>query len=377
MPQQLNWEDKASHIYLNPRLHKGINPEVVERMLPSFPSHIWMATSGTTMASGLKLVALSKSAMLASAHAVNDHLQVQEKDKWLNVLPSFHVGGLAIYARGYVGSCPVLSRESLSWDPHRFVAEVESSGATLSSLVPTQVFDLVARGLPCPKTMRAIVVGGGALSESLYLKSSELGWPLLPSYGLTECCSQVATAPLDSLFSEKEPPLRRLSHVKLHTNGEGRLMISSESLLSAYAFVGEESVRIFDPRESGWFVTEDLAELHQDDLELRGRADERVKIMGELVDIFKLNKEFLNQIHHQETRFHGQLVANPHPRKGFQVDLVTDLEDLKMAQLAAEDFNKRVSGVERICHIYGLPELPRTPLGKIHVAQVKRELRFL
>ena len=42
------------------------------------------------------------------------------------------------------------------------------------------------------------MTGGGALDPSLYKQARDLGWPLLPSYGLTECGSQVATASLSS-----------------------------------------------------------------------------------------------------------------------------------------------------------------------------------
>ena len=66
-----------------------------------------------------------------------------------------------------------------------------------SSLVPAQVLDLVRAGLRPPPVLRAIVVGGGAISAELYRDARALGWPVLPSYGMTECCSQIATATHD------------------------------------------------------------------------------------------------------------------------------------------------------------------------------------
>src|SRR5712691_8408649 len=156
---------------------------------PSLRGHVWMATSGTTGA--LRLVALSKRAILASAEAVNRHLDATDRDVWLCVLPTFHVGGLGIHARaGLTGSRVIAS----AWDARQFIRTIAAENVTLASVVPAQVRDLVALGEPAPPSMRAIVVGGGALTLDLYSAAHALGWPVLPSYGMTEACSQIATA---------------------------------------------------------------------------------------------------------------------------------------------------------------------------------------
>ncbi|MFZ4768005.1 MAG: AMP-binding protein, partial [Roseimicrobium sp.] len=46
-----------------------------------------------------KWVGLSRAAFLASARAVNAHLQATARDRWSIVLPLRHVGGFAILAR--------------------------------------------------------------------------------------------------------------------------------------------------------------------------------------------------------------------------------------------------------------------------------------
>ncbi len=371
----IDWDGLESLVLLNPRMHKRFDPLAIYRMLPSFEGHIWIATSGTSSSDTLKLVALSKRSILLAAQAANDHLRATSKDIWLNILPTFHVGGLSIFARAHLLGCNVVLSEE-GWEPMRFIVNLESSRATLTSLVPTQIFDLVIRDLKPPESLRAVVVGGGAVSAKLYERARDLGWPLLPSYGLTECCSQVATAPLSSLDSLEEPHLTRLNHVKLHTNGEGRLMISSEALLSAYAFVKEESVEIFDPKDAGWFVTEDLAELNGDVIQLKGRSDDRVKVLGELVDVFDLNHRFMTLVHEQNQTLDCQLMANVSDREGSQIDLVCQIEGLERVLPLVERFNKTVAGPERIHNIYFVPELVRTTLGKVHQAQVRKDIGF-
>src|SRR6266550_5473585 len=119
--------------------------ERLERMARSarLRSHIIVTTSGSSGA--LKLVALSKEAVLASAAAVNERLEATASDLWCAVLPSFHVGGLGIHARAHLAGSRVVT---MSWVPQAFVG----TDATLASLVPAQVHDLVNWGLKPPRS---------------------------------------------------------------------------------------------------------------------------------------------------------------------------------------------------------------------------------
>src|SRR5947208_384616 len=102
--------------------------------LVGLPAHVWVATSGSTGA--LKLVALSKRAILASAAAVNERLQSGSQDVWCRVLPHFHVGGLGIEARAHLAGARLIDME---WDAGAFAGLRDVS---LASLVPAQVHDL-------------------------------------------------------------------------------------------------------------------------------------------------------------------------------------------------------------------------------------------
>src|SRR5438094_4921734 len=153
------WQSDETHLLLNPRMPVD-ERQRLERLFataPSLRAHIWIATSGTT--GSLKLTALSKEALLASAAAVNRHLDAGAGDIWCCVLPTFHVGGLGIQARAMLAGARLIT---MSWDPHAF-ARTE---ATLASLVPAQVHDLVRLGLQPPPNLRLILVGGGAFDSS-------------------------------------------------------------------------------------------------------------------------------------------------------------------------------------------------------------------
>lgn len=323
------WLSEESHVLLNPRM-----PEEERRRLESLvvdlPSHVWLATSGTTGA--LKLTALSKRALLASAAAVNRHLSSDASDVWLRVLPTFHVGGLGIHARAFLSGARVVTE----W----------SEDVTLASFVPAQVSDVVRDRRVAPRSLRAVVVGGGALSEELYRDARGLGWPLLPSYGMTECCSQVATATAAS------PELVLLEHVEARIEEDGRLAIQSEALLTGYAT--EDG--FVDPKIDGWFVTEDVASLDGRTLRVEGRRGDFVKIGGESVDLSRLDR-ILAAIGAD-----AAAVAIPDERLGHVIALAVASGD---PDAIANAFNARVFPFERARSIVHVREIPRTPLGKI------------
>lgn len=331
---EIDWLSDESHVLLNPRM-----PEEERRRLESFvvdlPGHVWLSTSGTTGA--LKLTALSKRALLASAAAVNRHLQSDANDLWRCVLPTFHVGGLGIYARAFLSGARVVGD---SWD-----------GVTLASLVPAQVIDLVRDRIAPPRSLRAVVVGGGALSGDLYGRARELGWPLLPSYGMTECCSQVATATIDS------PELVLLDHIEARVESDGRLALRSEALLTGYA--SEEG--FVDPKVDGWFVTEDIAMLDGRVLRVQGRRGDFVKVGGESVDLSRLDRILA------DLGADAAVVAVPDERLGHVIALAVASGD---ADAIASAFNERVFPFERVRRIIRVSAIPRTPLGKIMRARL-------
>jgi O-succinylbenzoic acid--CoA ligase len=340
-PALIDWTSKESHVLLNPRM-----PSEEEARLRSLvidlQAHVWLATSGTT--GTLKLAALSKDALLASAAAVNRHLASDARDVWCCVLPAFHVGGLGIFARAFLSGARVIRSQ---WDARDFAANGEM---TLASLVPAQVSDLVELQLPAPPNLRAIVVGGGALPDALYVNARALGWPLLPSYGMTETCSQVATATLSS------PELRLLDHIEARTEGDGRLAFRGPSLLTGYA---TERGPV-DPKTSdGWFVTEDLGSIDGRTLRVEGRRGDSVKIGGESVDLTRLDA-ILASI----AGSHAAVVAVPEPRLGRVIHLAIDPAVVDADGVLAA-FNAGVHPFERARAVHRVAEIPRSPLGKL------------
>lgn len=335
----IDWRSEESHLLLNPRMPRDERRRLETYVVP-LRAHVWLATSGTSGA--LKLAALSKKALLASAASVNRHLQSNAKDVWCCVLPAFHVGGLGIYARALLSGARVITE---AWDPARFAANQE---ITLASLVPAQVADLVRLRAVAPRSIRAVVVGGGALSAELYAEGMSLGWPLLASYGMTECSSQIATAQPGS------PRLILLDAFEARREKDGRLAFRGEPVLTGYGTAGG----FVDPKRRGWFVTDDLGWVRSSVLEVEGRLGDFVKVGGESVDLARLDA-ILSAI----AGAHAAVVAVPDQRLGQVIHLAVDGE--VDGESVAAAFAERVHPFERPRRVHRVREIPRSSLGKL------------
>ncbi len=158
--------------------------------------HSVVFTSGSSGAP--RPVTLSAGNHLWSALASATVLGVRDDDRWLACLPLHHVGGLSILMRSLVLGMPVELHER--FDPARVNAAVDA-GATLVSLVAAMLQRVLeARGArPFPPHLRAVLLGGGAAPRALLEECARRGVPLAPTYGMTECASQIATrAPGDA-----------------------------------------------------------------------------------------------------------------------------------------------------------------------------------
>lgn len=344
---------KSSEVFLtkhDPDLERWL------REKGEFRDHLVFQSSGS---SGVrKWIALSKDALEWSARRVIDYLEMTSRDVCGLALPKEHVGGFGLALRAHLmGSGLAEFREK--WQPEKFQKWCAEEGVTISSLVPTQVSDLVSAGSRAPFKMRAIVVGGGFFESALAARAQTLGWPVLPSYGMTETSAQIATGEGLSLFPGWEA---RIENRRLALKGGG--------LLSAIITREEGRFRRHDPKVDGWFLTQDRATLSGRQLTLLGRADRQVKILGKLVDLEALERFWREKL--------GREVALVS-----QVDVRRENSLILFFEGPGEDLariNLTLPGPERLLAWQALASLPRSALGKIDRASLRdlpAELRCL
>lgn len=381
----MDWLSQESHICLNPAFSEDQAQKwvgLLEDAPVRYSGHLFVLTSGTTAQSvqDFKWIALSKKAFLASAESVNRHLEATARDVWLHVLPDFHVGGLGIWARSFLSGSKVV-QGSGPWNPEHFVAAVSEHRATLASLVPTQIFDLIQKNLSAPSSLRAILVGGGALSFSLYERAMDLGWPLLTTYGMTETCSQVATASLKSIEAFRGgrrslPDLEILGHWEVES--AECLRFRGPSLLTAAIYqqkVGEGHYeRREELRKTEWWTSQDRGVVEnralKRTLKIFGRSGDFVKIGGESVDVGRLREIFDRVCLEYQVGEGVALLPVPDERLGHAMVLVAEKSvDSQVTESLMAAFNRNVLGFEKIRRSVAVDKIPRTDLGKIRTAQ--------
>jgi O-succinylbenzoic acid--CoA ligase len=225
-------------------------------------------TSGTSGAP--KGVCLTHGNLQASALGAALHLGLRRDDRWLACLPLFHIGGLSILMRNVLLGSPVLIHER--FDPERVSAAIDE-GITHVSMVPTMLGRLLdLRGeKPAPASLRAILLGGAAAPAGLLERARKLGFGVLPSYGLTEACSQVATCdPGDSENASQETGSVgralfgteiRIADARgdaLPPGREGEILVRGPTVMAGYLDDAEESSRTL---REGWLHTGDVGAL--------------------------------------------------------------------------------------------------------------------
>ena len=177
-------------------------------------------TSGTSGRS--KGACLSWSNFAASALAAADPLGPVIAERWLACMPLFHVGGLSIVVRSVLFGGPI--RLHPRFDAALVSDALDEGDIAGISLVPTMLSRLLDhRGSrPAPAGLQVLLLGGAAASPELLARARFAGYPVCPTYGLTEATSQVATARPPRPGAARPAPMLPLPGVEVRIVAEGR-----------------------------------------------------------------------------------------------------------------------------------------------------------
>ncbi len=222
-------------------------------------------TSGTTGRS--KGVLLTFGNFWWSAVGSALHLGHDRDDRWLAMLPLFHVGGLAILFRSVIAGVPVVLHEA--FDPTRANRAIEEERVTLVSVVANMLGRMLdERGeRPYPPALRCILLGGGPAPRSLLEDCLRLGVPVSPTYGLTEAASQVATLLPEELARHLGSAGRPLPPTEIQIERDGRplrpgevgeIIVRGPTVTPGYVGSAAEGDEV---RPDGWLRTGDLGRL--------------------------------------------------------------------------------------------------------------------
>ncbi len=213
-------------------------------------------TSGTS--AGPRADVLTHGNFLWSALGSARNLGVQSNDLWLCCMPLHHVGGLSIPVRSAMYGTGALLHPG--FDAARVNRAIDEERVTLLSLVPTMLARLLDdRGdRPFPASLRAALIGGAAAPAALLERAAALSMRALPTYGLTEAASQVATlSPREwprGLASAGRPlpytevEIRASDDRAVGPGIEGEIVVRGPTVMAGYLGTPEETQVALDRR---------------------------------------------------------------------------------------------------------------------------------
>ncbi len=253
---------------------------------------LMLYTSGTTARP--KCVPLTHANLCASAKNIRDALDLDERDRCLNVMPLFHIHGImvtlaSLLAGGSVGCVP-------EFDVAAFFPWLEELAPTWYSAVPTIHHAIAAHAAfhlapLAGHSLRFIRSCSAPLPNRVAAELEQVfGVPVIEAYGMTEAAHQITSNPLPprdrkagsvGVPAGMEVAILDASGNRLPTGQPGEVAIRGASVMRGYENDPAATADVF---RAGWFRTGDLGRLDPDGyLFLSGRIKEIINRGGEKV----------------------------------------------------------------------------------------------
>ncbi|KAA3664990.1 MAG: 2-succinylbenzoate--CoA ligase [Chloroflexi bacterium] len=416
MGKELEKEAKCQLLMVNSQLSMGETPSsltvdnwqlTINNSPPSLQAIVF--TSGTTGHPKGAMITFDNHFTSAMASAYRLGLDV--KDRWLSVLPLYHVGGLAVIFRSCLYGTAVILHPRFHLDTINH--SLDRDQPTLISLVPTMLYRLLNTRTNWPAGLRLILLGGAAATpelveaankiprklpivkdrlsianvESLTIDNRQLTIdnsppPLLATtYGLTEAASQVTTQTPKSTAHKPGSVGKPLLFTKVEIvdeNGRllpqgeyGEIVVSGPTVMRGYYNNPEATAQVL---RNGRLHTGDIGYLDEDgDLWLVQRRSDIIISGGENV-----YPKQVEQVLEENTAVSAACVVGiPDPEWGQKV--VAMVQRMPKKQISEKELiafsREQLAGYKQPRHIHFVDKLPLTASGKIHRKAVADRLQ--
>lgn len=226
-----------------------------------------LCTSGST---GLpKMILHTAANHYWSAVGAAENIPFGAGDCWLASLPLYHVGGYGIFFRALVGGAAIAFPSSANFDVRLLTETLHHFPITHCSFVSAQLYQALRYPELVQKLQRlkAIVLGGSAIPQSLIMQSLAKGLRIFTSYGSTEMASQISTS-ISSEPSELQTSGTVLPHREVHISDDGEILVRGKTL--AKGRITEQGI-VTLADANAWYHTGDLGKLEAPSLDAKGR----------------------------------------------------------------------------------------------------------
>lgn len=333
---------------------------------------LMLHTSGTT--SRPKLVPLTHANLVASAVNIRRSLALTAADRGLNVMPLFHIHGLAAMLLATLSAGGSLCCTP-GFDALKFFGWLQESAPSWYSAVPSMHQAIVARAprnrdIVAKARLRFVRSSSAALPPRLMQElETVFGCPAVEAYGMTEASHLMACNPLPpatrkpgSVGIAAGPDVAVMNEAGdlLPAGMEGEVVIRGTNVTAGYLANPEANAKAFT---NGWFRTGDVGSLDADGyLFLKARLKEIINRGGE-----KISPREIDEVLLEHPAIDQALAfAMPHPSLGEDVAAAIvlrpgmslterDVRQHVEAHLAAFKVPRRVVFVA---------EIPKGPTGK-------------
>lgn len=290
-------------------------------------------------------------------------------DRWLCCLPLYHVGGLSIVLRCCLYGTTVVLQNG--FDLAEIHQTLWAQNVALISLVPTMLYRMLDATMTSPPSLRLILLGGAASSPDLIERCRKSNIPVSVTYGLSEACSQVATALPERAYQKPGSvgkPLLFTSVRIVDENGVqqppgvyGEVIVSGPTVMSGYYGNEEATAKTL---RNGELHTGDIGYFDEDgDLWLVQRRSDLIVSGGE--NVYPAEVEQALQQHPAVAAV--CVVGVEHPEWGQQIAAAVVLREnanLDESELLAFS-REHLAGYKQPRLIRFVSDLPQTASGKI------------
>ena len=326
-----------------------------------------------------KAAVLTYGNIVQSARASALKLGHLENERWLCVLPLYHVGGLSIVLRSLIYGTTVDLESNRGFTESLVNLWLSTAPITLVSLVPTMLQRLLdPRTRPWNPNLRLILLGGEAPSPELVARCVAEKLPIATSYGLTETASQVATAMPDQVYRKPGTVGKPVNGTQVRIvdergedaapNVPGEVLVKGGTVMRGYY---NDPAATAEALQDGWLHTGDVGYLDEDgDLFILQRREDLIVSGGE--NIYPAEVEAVLRMHPAVAEVvvlgladasWGQAVAAVVELRVGQSASAADIIAFSRQRLAGYKIPRRIAFT---------PTLPRTASGKIQRREARK-----
>ena len=342
-----------------------------------------LQTSGTT--SRPKLVPLTHANLLVSARNNRATLQLSEDDRYLNIMPLFHLHSLllsisALFSGGSVIAVP-------KYEPGRFFEWLDELKPTWYSAAPTlhqailaeasEHLDAVAR-----RPLRLIRSSAAPLPIQVIAELERVFQsPVIEAYGMTETPFPVTSNPLPpgkrkrgsvGIPAGPQVAIMNEAGTPVAAGVVGEVVIHGDNVMRGYE---DDPVANQAAFRNGWFRSGDQGYLDEEGyLYITGRIKEIINRGGEKISPREVEEALLE---HPEV---AQAVAFAVPHVSLGEDVVAAVTFRRADHPQTPDLRRfladRIADFKVPRQILVLSEIPKGPTGKVHRSGLAKEFGF-